>query len=210
MKVKHFSSIDGYDVLNYISNPSVDPERTKAAVLTKYSGVNLFSINSSELKALFNECTVYSEPGPGTEYLEDTIAAEIEAKADTLGEHKILLADGFTVIPDYRGVEYWIKQNDRWNKVKIERLGITLPDLAVLDKDMPTSSRNEINAQMESDRIAVLTYEERTLEADVAITAVKREAVLKKSEADIADEMFDARIYFQNKKAEIKAKYGIE
>jgi hypothetical protein len=210
MKVKHFNCIDGYDVLDYISNPSADPEATKAAVLNKYPGVNLSLIGPGELRALFDECVVYSEPGPGAEYIEDAVAAIMVSKANALGEHKVLSADGLVTISDYRGIEYWIKQSDRWNKVKIERLGVALPDLAILDKDVSTSQWNEIHAQMESDRIAALTHEERSLEAAAAIAAVKREAVLKKSEADIADEIFDAKVWFQEKKAEIKAKYGIE
>ena len=210
MKIKHFSYVDGYNIFNHISNPPTDPEATKAAVANKYPGVNLSLIGPDELQALFDECVVYSNLGPGTECVEDTVASEMVFKASNLGEHEVLSADGLTVIPDYRNTEYWIKQGARWNKVKIKKLGDVLPNLAVLDKDMSANIRNEINAQMESDRIAALTLKERALEAETAIAAVKREAALKKSEAEIADETFDARAWFQDKKAELKAKYGIE
>jgi hypothetical protein len=124
-----------------------------------------------------------------------------------LKEHEKLAIEG-AVIPDNRGVEYWRKQGGAWAKTKIEDAGVPLPPGAVLPESLTETQRAEIAAQEEAARTAALTPEQKAAEMEARINAVKREAALKKTEAEITGEEFDAKAWFNQQKAEIEAKYA--
>jgi hypothetical protein len=214
MKVKHFERIDGHNVFGWVSDRSADPEATKKAVLAKYPGIDLLTLEPNERQRLFAENIEYSKPGPNAEWIEDAAAAALVAQANTLGEHEKLSADGTAIIPDYRGTEYWQNQGGKWQKIKIEKLGIALPAGAIMDEDLDPEQKQAIAAQQEKERIAALSPTDKDNEKKDRIKAVIREAAIKKQEADIEAEIsgepsaFDAAAWFQEQKAEIEAKYA--
>jgi hypothetical protein len=75
-----------------------------------------------------------------------------------------------------RGIEYWLKQEDRWQKNKIEQLGVSLPEGVILDKDLTSGQLKEIAAQTEEARIATLTTEEKAAEKQKALDNLADEA----------------------------------
>jgi hypothetical protein len=208
MKVKYFSHIDGYDVFIRISEPTVDPEETKRAIQKKYPGLELAALNSGDIQNLFLDNAVYSQPGPGAEFIEDSVAMEFESRTGNLGEKKLLSADGAVIIPDYRGIEYWQKQGDFWQKNKIEQLGVSLPEGAVLNKDLTSDQLKEIAAQAEEAQIAALTTEEKAAEKQKALDNLADEVARMEKRAQIQNKPFDAVAWYEEHKMPIETKYA--
>jgi hypothetical protein len=176
---------------------------------------------------MYAENPVYFDT-PGTRRMADEDAAPLEAKLAAIQEavkkheaenkdkekkppcvekYQRVTTDG-EIVPDYRGVEYWRKSSGKWVKEKIEKVGITLPSGAKLTDALTPEIQAEISAQQEADRLAALTPEQKASEIEGRVNALKREAVLKKQDAEIADETFDAKAWFQAEKASVQQKYA--
>jgi hypothetical protein len=156
---------------------------------------------------LYEDNAVYCMPAANQEIIEDAVADEINEKLTSLNNNERLLEDG-TVIKDFVGVSYYIKENGKWDKKVIDEVGVTVPEGALMEEDLTSEMREEILYQAELERIAALSAEEKEKEKESAIALVKSEARLKKEEADIADEVFDAKAWFGARKDEIEAKYA--
>jgi hypothetical protein len=118
------------------------------------------------------------------------------------------LTDSLEYIPDFTGIEYLIKENGEWDKRIVEDAGIPLPEGSVLPDAMTPGQRDELQAQNERNRIASLSAKEKADEKVKSLASAKTEARVKKEEAEIADEAFDAKAWYQNRKAEIELKYA--
>jgi regulator of protease activity HflC (stomatin/prohibitin superfamily) len=111
-------------------------------------------------------------------------------------------------IADWMNTEYWIKQDGVWNKQKIERMGETLLQNAVVPEELSqTQQQHEIAEQNEAERFANLTLDQKAEEKEAALTAAKREVRILKEEAEIAGEPFDAATEYQLRKTRIEKKY---
>jgi len=132
----------------------------------------------------------------------------LEGILDNLGSHEKLQLSGDT-ITDLRNTEYWIEQAGVWGKHKIECLGETLPQNAVLPDELSQTQQQEIAEQNEVTRLANLTPDQRIEEKETALAVAKREVRYLKEEAEIAGEPFDAAKEFQLRKAKIKEKYRL-
>jgi hypothetical protein len=205
MKAINFQIIDDYEIVTLVSRPGIDPQETQKRV-------ELLLSENPELKLTKTEAELYSEyavPAHGIsnqKLVEDTAGDDFEAALAALGEHEKLLSSG-EKIADWRNTEFWIKGRV-WEKEKIVRLGETVPPEGILEKDLNESQRLEVAEERENKRISDLAPEQRDKEKNDRLNAVKREATLLKSDAEIAGEKFDAPAWFQAKKAEIEAKYG--
>jgi hypothetical protein len=198
--------VDGFEIVIGVSNPTVDPVETENRVNLILSE-NPDLKNTKTLEELYAENTVPAHNIPNQKLVEDSEGGEFQAALDSLGDHKKLLSSGET-IDDWRNTEYWVK-NQVWKKQKIETLGETLPANRVLEEDLTESQRKEMAEEKKSERISKLTPEERATEKQDRLNTLKREATLLKSDAEIAGEPFDAAAWFQAKKAEVEAKYGV-
>jgi hypothetical protein len=209
--IEYFQIIDGFEVVVRLDKQTVDPRQTEINVEAKDPDYR--NLPPGDVEALFAENAAYSNPGPNGRILEDEVGEEHGAKLNNLSGHEKLLTDG-NIIADYRGTEYWKKQGGQWEKTEIEALGVALPAGAVLDNDLTPDQKQEIDAQREAARIAGMPPGEKTKEKQGLIKAVLHEAAIKKQEADIEAEIagessvFDATAWFQERKAEIEAKYA--
>jgi hypothetical protein len=205
MKVLNLELTDEYEIIIGVSKPTVDPAATMVRVDHLLSENPTLAKTKTE-EELYSENAVFARCGPGQRFVEDAEGEEFQTTLAGLGEHEKLESSGKKTA-DWRGVEFWIK-DQRWEKLKIGRLGETIPEGGVLEKDLNASQRAEIAADKEIERISNLTPEQKDRGKTDRLNAAKREATLLKSDADIAGEQFDASAWFQAKKAEIETKYG--
>jgi hypothetical protein len=205
MKVLNLELIDGYEIIIGVSKPTVDPAATTVRVDSILSENPALAKTKTE-EELYSENAVFARCGPGQRLVEDAEGEEFQTTLAGLGYHEKLESSG-EKIADWRGVEFWMK-DQKWEKLRIERLGETIPEGGVLEKDLNASQRAEIAVDKEIERISNLTPEQKNKEKTDYLNAAKREATLLKSDADIAGEQFDASAWFQVRKAEIETKYG--
>ncbi|MDR0758645.1 MAG: hypothetical protein LBF74_00835 [Treponema sp.] len=156
---------------------------------------------------LYEEAAVYCLPGTGQKILSEAEEADLIAKWAELQPHEALTMEG-EVIPDYRGTEYHLKTAGVWSKVKIEDIGVPLPEGVVLPDDLTPTQREEIAAQQEADRLAALTPEQRETEKQGRLDTVADEADRLFRRSQIQGREFDTAAYYAEKSAEIEAKYA--
>jgi hypothetical protein len=231
MKALILQIIDGFEVVIGVSNPTIDPVETENAVNLILSE-NPDIKKTKTLEELYAENAVPAHNIPNQKLVEDSEGGEFQAALDRLSGHKEPLSSGETadegdesqstsdkpdnhkkllssgaIIDDWRNTEYWVK-GQTWEKQKIETLGETPPADGILEENLTESQRKEMAEEKEIKRISKLTPEKRNTEKQDRLNALKREATLLKSDAEIAGETFDAPAWFQEKKAELEAKYG--
>jgi len=206
MKTITFVEIENYQIITSIDNASPDPEETNTmvdAIIAKNPDILLHKIREE----LLTENVVFARIGQGQKNVDDVEGENLKCSLDNLGAHEKLQLSGDT-IADWRDTEYWIKQDEVWNKQKIEHMGETLPQNAVLPDALSQTQQQEIAEKDETTRLANLTPDQKAEEKDAALTAAKREVRYLKEEAEIAGESFDAKKEYQLRKAKIEEKYG--
>jgi hypothetical protein len=206
MKTKRTESIGKYTIIRGSDDPTPNPVATEDEAFHHVTVAEYRAMSETELKELFNQHIVYADPGPGGTLIQDDIAEDILLKLTALNEHK-KLQDNLEILPDWRGVEFWHKVNGAWNKQKIDQIGVMPPDGFILPDNLTEDHRREIAAQEEINRLTGLTAEQRAQEKDGALKALQAEALRQKEMAEISDEQFDAKAWYQTEAAKIKAKY---
>jgi hypothetical protein len=191
-----------------ISGEEARWEQAKAniAVEEQNLGPILAAIEAAKPR-IFEEAVVYFLPNPGEKHLSPAEEADLAAKWAALQEHEALTLEG-EIIPDWRGTEYHLKTAGVWTKAKVEHIGETLPEGAILPDDLTLSQRTEIAAQDEADRLAALEPEEREAEKQARLDAAADEADRLSRRAAIQKKDFDAAAWYGEKSAEIEAKYA--
>jgi len=185
MKTQYKETIDGYTIIRFIADATIDIEASKR-----------------EGK------TVYALIGPEADNIEDDVAIPRMAAFASMGEHQKLLIDGENYIADYRGVEFDIKRSGKWKKEKIEKLGVPLPKGAVLQESLTVEQRAEIAVQREAERVAALTPEKRAEELEAKLDAAARETNLKALDMELRGKAFNKQDVFLQKKQELEAIYA--
>jgi hypothetical protein len=204
--VEALQEIDGYTIIRGFSPCPIDPEATKAAVAEQIDRNP--SLATGDLEVLFEAFAVYSDKfGPGRRCLTEEEYSQHKALFDELGEHELLTAY-LQKIPCFKDVEYWLKTEGRWAKSKIEHIGQTVPQEAVLDGALTQGQRKEIAAQQEADRIAALEPEAKEAEKQSRLDAAADEADKLSRRAAIQGATFNAAAWYADKEAEIEAKYA--
>jgi hypothetical protein len=203
MKVVRIEKINGIDIyLPPLQTPTIDPLATKI----KTAALTGAAPESEKYRKVFMQNAVYSHPGPGRLLVDGETADELQRQFNALGKNELIAVSG-EITADFRGVEYWEKDDAGWNKHRIDRIGMPIPAGAILPESLTPEQWAEIAARHETERIAALPPEKLQEEKEAEIQAAKSEARIKKEEAEIADEAFDAKAWFKNKKAEIEEKY---
>jgi hypothetical protein len=174
MKILNFQTIDGYEILFSVSNPPVDPAATEARIKSILSDSRI-PVKSKE--ELYSENVVFARCGPSQRLVNDAEGDDFQTALDGLTDHEKLLSSG-EKIPDWRNIEFWIK-GQKWEKIKIEKLGEPVPQGGVLEEDLNNSQRDEIAADIESERVSGLTPEQKTTEEKN-----RRIAILKRKLAE--------------------------
>jgi hypothetical protein len=206
VKIKRTESIGEYKIIQGISDPAPNPVATETEAFHHITVAEYRAMSEAELKELFSQHIVYADPGPDGELVQDDVAEDILSKLEALKQNEKLL-DNLEILPDWRGVEYWHKTGEVWSKQKITQIGVIPPDGFILPDKLTTEHRREIAAQEEMDRLTKLTAEERAKEKENALNALKAEALRQKEMAEIADEPFDAKAWYQAEAAKVNAKY---
>jgi hypothetical protein len=206
MKIKRTESIGEYKIIRGIDDPVPNPVATEEEAFRHVTVAEYRAMSEEAIKELFNQHIVYANPGPGGAFVQDTEAEAILLKLADLDEHE-KLQDNLEILPDWRGVEFWHKADEVWDKHKIDQIGIMPPDGFVLPDALSEEHRREIAIQEETGRIANLTAEQREKEKENALNALKAEALRQKEMAAIAEEQFDAKAWYQAEAAKISAKY---
>jgi hypothetical protein len=204
MKVCCYKDIGGHRVVSHITNATVDPKKTKERI----SPLIKEEMTEEEVKRIYDENLTYATLGQESEYITDETASEITEKLNAIvGKNQKLLANG-EYLDDYRNTEYWIRKSNVWVKEKIERIGLSLPDGAVLQEHLSAEQQAEIAEQNETERIGSLSEQERAKEKDAKVRALAREAIMKEQEAELLGESFDKKAWLTPKKAELEKLYA--
>jgi hypothetical protein len=156
---------------------------------------------------LYMENKQYFPCGPGQCCCEEGKYEALKAKFDNLKEHERLTADG-DVIPDFAGVEYWLKNNGIWVKEKIEFVGEPLPAKAVLSDKLTPEMQAEISEQQSAESIAAMSPEDREKAKQSALDALADEADRLERRAKIQRRSFDSQKYYDKQAEEIEKKYA--
>jgi hypothetical protein len=185
-----------------------DQARANIAVEEQNLAPLLAAIEAARSR-LFEEAAVYFPPGPGEKHLAQAEEADLAAKWAALQEHEALTIEG-EIIPDWRGTEYWEKNetSGRWTKIAITAIGEGLPEWAMLPKSLNDLARAEIAAQDEADRLAALDPEAKEAEKQARLDDAADEADRLSRRAAIQTKDFDAAAWYEEKSAEIEAKYA--
>jgi hypothetical protein len=195
--------IGEYTIIRFIDNAAVDPEKTKSKIKSMIAP----EMKEGDIEKIYNDNLVYANIDQEAEHIEDEAAEQMQRKLDGRGENRQLLDNG-EYIADYRGAEYWFKNSDKWEKEKIEEIGVDLPEHAVLQDDITAEQQAEISLQREEERIAALTPEEKEKEKNNRLHALARETIMKAEEAELLGEVFDKTGCLQLKKADIEKIYN--
>jgi hypothetical protein len=196
MKCIRYKQAGDYKIILDIVDATPDPEATKIAA-EPFLKKNMTPAEAEEI------LMKYARYSPDA--IEDNIGDNIKKQLENCGDHEAL-TDNLEYISDYTGIEYWIKNNGKWEQDKIENINIELPAAAVLPENLTEGQKEEIAAQKETVRIANLSADDREKEKNNRIATIKREAIAKKQEADIFGDIFDAEGWKQKITA-IEAKY---
>jgi len=205
MKTITFEEIENYQIIVGIENVAYDPEETRTkveAIISRDPDVLIKKTRDELLK----ENEVPARLGKEQKNVEDEEGERLKDIFDNLSPNEKLQLSGDT-ITDMRNTEYWIKQANKWIKQKIEHIGETLPQNAILPDKLSETQQREIAEQNEQARLENLTPEQKAQEKEAALTAIKREVRILKEEAEIAEESFDAKEEYQLRKAKLEEKY---
>jgi hypothetical protein len=171
---------------------------------------------------LFYEKAAYFAPAANEQPLTEAEAKTIAEKLAALGEHGKLTVEG-EVVPDWRGVEYWIKTGGQWAKAKIECINVEPPAGAVCGDALTPEQQAETATQHEAERITALTPEQKAAELQAALDAAadeaarleKRDQIQRAAEKSSGESgtlalkpSFDATAWYTGKKTEIETKYA--
>jgi len=202
MKALYKDKIGEYNIVLFITDVPIDTEATNV----KIEPMKKPGMTKEEIDRLFMDNLQPSKFGPEADIVEDSVAIKIQRKLDARGENCLLLVGG-DYIADYRGAEYWIKESGKWEKERIEDVGIGLPVGAVLQENLSKEQQEEIFGQQEAERIAGLSPEEKAKEKSSRLHAIARETIMKAEEAELLGEMFDKQVWLQSEKVEIEKLY---
>jgi hypothetical protein len=202
MKVLRFNEIDGIRVFFKFENPTIDPEATKNYIISQIPT----GTNDKDLQKTVNLKPVFANPGPNAKFIADSEAEIWQKKQESLKEHQLLSETG-EIIPNFKGVKYWLKKDDLWENDEIMVIGVPLPKNVILEESLTDAQYKEIAEQSEKKRIEGLSREQKTKEKEAALSAAKSAVRCLKEEAEIVGESFDAQTEYQSRKTAIEAKY---
>jgi hypothetical protein len=203
MKIKRTKKVDDYIIIVNVTDRTIDPSATEGKIAPFIKE----ETTDEELMKLINENLEYAPLEADENLVSDEEGDALQEKLSDLGE-KEFLADDESIIKDYRGVKYWKKDGSRWVIDEVKKIGTTVPMGGVIESALTNEQQKEIATQKENERIAGLTLEQKMAEKEANITSVLNEARIKKENAEIAEEEFDAKLWFKTKKAEIEEKYA--
>jgi len=162
-------------------------------------------------KVVKAENLVYFDPKPGEEIIAEEEFNTLKAAKEALGDNQAICRDQ-TVIPDFRGLKYWVKEIDDWNYGVISKIGIEPPGNYKKISDLTEQDKTEIAEQLEEERILNMTAEAREAEKENKLTMLLLHANAKKEfECEAEDQpCIDAvQNWYNTEKAAIEAKYTV-
>jgi hypothetical protein len=162
-KTAGFETVDGYEVITAIQDATIDPAATTDAVAEHLGIPSDQAVLHADFEQLYEQHAVCFDNIPNAKLLSETEEADVAPKFTALQEHEALTLEG-EIIPDYRGVEYHLKTAGVWGNVKIQDIGVPLPEGAVFPEDLTPEEKTEIAVQAEADRVAALSPEEKDRE----------------------------------------------
>jgi hypothetical protein len=217
MKIIGFIEVDGYQIITSANDASADPEATKAEI-AKQEGVDIeLVLELDNYEELFEKNKVYFRPGPNQINMEDPEADPLIEKFKGLNKNRLLTLSGETVL-NYIGTEYYLLENGKWKKIKIEHVG-EIPYGPTQEELTPEQSE-EIMAQEESERkakaqeeekkrICCMTPEERDEALQRELDALADEAAKLEKRAQIQGKVFDPITWYQEQAAPVREKYSV-
>jgi uncharacterized alpha/beta hydrolase family protein len=114
------------------------------------------------------------------------------------------------VIPDNRGLRYWVKNGATWSTYIIEKLGIAPPENAVVE--LSEENKREIFEQIEREQIAAMTEEQREQSYQDQHEVITKHAVFVRSKLEIENDtqaLVKAQEWYKEQKSKLEEKYGI-
>lgn len=156
--------------------------------------------------ALKAELAVYFEPSSREAVKNDKAIADLTKALGTCPGRCFIDLDGNTV-EDNRGRVYFNKVSGKWQRVRIIKLGDTVPADGVFQEDVTDAQRAEI----EADRVSDLTEGQRAAEKGKALANAINAAAGMRSRLEIQadpDALTKSQEWYQSEVSRIEGLYG--
>ncbi len=226
MRTVLFEEVDGHKVILGFSHPVIDPIATQRAAAEKMMDTELYSEyratwepeKRKELAAqlcdrvrqFFHTSPVFFRPTNGEEIIENKEFEELQRSLKTLAKNEKLTREG-KVIEDNRGRIYWTQELGTWLRSTVCTLGEGKPATAIWGDELSSSQAREIEEQLETDRIRVLSPEDRAIEMRRKLEEASEMAVMMRMRCEVqGDEkaLEKARAWLIGRETEIRGRYG--
>jgi hypothetical protein len=205
-KIAGYIEIDGYKVFTSATERSVNPEATIEEIVKKTGKTRAEVFQLKNYRELFNENKIYFEPGANQKLMDAEEADALVQTKESLTEDKVVLIDK-RIIPNFAGKEYHKKNNNKWERKKIKRLG-EMPD-GPLPEELTPEQQEEIRLQEDETRICCMAPEEKEKAIQGELDAYADEAARLERRNQIQGKAFDAVAWYKEKEAAVRQKYSV-
>jgi hypothetical protein len=208
MKRIIYKEIDGYKVIDGIEEMYIDAEATKAEIRKIYPEMKLFS------KELILKHAIYFGTNVPFEYkiVKDDEARELFIKFEAAANKSCKLSAALEEIDDNRNVVTWKKTGDNWKKNVIVKLEEKINPSEIKESDLTVEQQEEINIQLNKERIDALSDEDRQKEKEMMIEAILNQSINMRSGLEIqgvpaADALLQAQTWYNTEVIKVEELY---
>lgn len=163
----------------------------------------------------------FHEPGRGLlgknegenwpDYFQRVVDLETQYLISELDPHQVLKSDG-TLIPDFRGKKFSKKISGVWGFGTITAIGVPIQEGATWDEDLTEDQKLEISLQVENDRLAGLSAEDKISEWNQKVLSLANQAQAMenglKFSGDI-DYQSKSQAFYDAEILKLNDKYGV-
>lgn len=161
-------------------------------------------------KELRAEHAVYFEPKAGEYAKTEAEISSLRGVLDGLnGKGYVDLAGN--VVKDNRGVIYCQESGGKWAVMKVVTLGVGIPVDATMYDDLTPDQKKAVDLQIEIDRAAGMSAQERTASKLAAETRALNDAAFLRSKLEIqgaTDALEQSQAFYQARMDELELIYG--
>lgn len=200
--------LDGFSVVAGFSFAVIDPAETTKKIEQAINDDS--SLLGVKMDVLLKKYAVYFRPKRGETIISSDEFNRLYSIYSKLTTNQLLTESG-EVIDNYKGVEYWLENSGCWKKFTIEKIGFRPPDGAKYEIQLTNEEKQQIEEQIDRERILKLTKEEKEAEKKQATEIALSKAAMEKVKYEILGNPKAAEMavkFWNDLKAEIDKKYN--
>ncbi len=210
MKTALTREINGKTIIIGFSDPVIDPVETIKAIDKLYKKEK----SKIKRKELIKENAIYFTPKKGEYIISDNDYKKlIETKVNDYQKISIKILNNNKIeietISDYSKHIIWNKIKDRWNKINVA-INNNLPIGSIIDINLTDEQKKEIIEQAETDRISILSQNEKDIEKQKEIITLSYRAAGMRSALEIQEDpesLQKAQNWYKEEVLKVENKY---